>query len=252
MALPTPTIPMVNLGYKDIQGLRVSFLSGTTLSIALGQVRDSTNTNDIVLSAAVTLNAATAAVVNGIDVGALANSTLYAVYAIGDSTGYNASGSLLSTSFTSPALPAGYDMARRIGAVRTSGAAAILDFNQDGNGVDRTVWYAAAILSPINGGVSTAFAQVDCTTTSLVPSTAGAIIFDVHFTAATAGDNVALRAQSSTSTAGQVIFSGDFVGANIRPMTCPATILAGIIGVDYKISAAGSVVINVAGYVDQL
>ena len=62
------------------------------------------------------------------DIGTLANSTFYAVYAIGDSYGVNEGSALISANLTQPLLPADYDMYFRIGFVKTSGAAAILAF----------------------------------------------------------------------------------------------------------------------------
>jgi hypothetical protein len=60
---------------------------------------------------------------NGLDTGALAVSTWYAVWVIASTRGESLAG-LLSASFTSPTLPAGYTLKRKVGAVRTGGSVA--------------------------------------------------------------------------------------------------------------------------------
>ncbi len=54
--MPTPNTPVVNAGYDNIQGLAISNNDTTPdeiVDLAAGQCRDSSDTNDIVLSAAV-------------------------------------------------------------------------------------------------------------------------------------------------------------------------------------------------------
>jgi hypothetical protein len=68
---------------------------------------------------------------NALDAGSVATSTWYALYAIFNATTVT-SASLLSTSFTSPALPSGYTYFARIGAVRTDGSSNLLRVNQRG------------------------------------------------------------------------------------------------------------------------
>jgi hypothetical protein len=61
----------------------------------------------------------------------------------------------LSVSFTSPTMPAGYDVFRRVGAVRNRGAD-IEDFSQRGNGRSRIVFPSNTVANPIvSGGVAT-------------------------------------------------------------------------------------------------
>lgn len=242
-----PNYPMVNLGNLYVQGGALSFVSGTSITIASGQFRDSTNVNDIVLSSAATI-VASANGANGLDVGALANSTLYAVYVIGDSTGFNATAGLLSTSFSAPTLPAGYDMFRRIGAVLTSGAAAILDFSQAG----RTIWYAAAIATAVTAGASTTFALVNVS--AMVPSTASSVILEAVLTAdAGATRTAAFKASGSSSAAGQVVMSSPASTVTSTSLVCPCTTITSTTGVNYLVSnVAAALAVSVFGYVDQL
>jgi len=242
-----PNYPMVNLGNLYVQGGALSFVSGTSITIAAGQFRDSTNVNDIVLSSAATI-VASANGANGLDVGSLGNSTLYAVYVIGDSTDYNPTAGLLSASFSAPTLPAGYDMFRRIGCVLTSGAAAILDFSQSG----RTMWYAAAIATAVTVGQSTAFALVNVS--AMVPSTANSVILESVLTADAGGTRTAaFKASGSSSTAGQVITSSPASTVTSTSLVCPCSTISSTTGVDYLVSnGSASLAVSVFGYVDQL
>jgi hypothetical protein len=68
---------------------------------------------------------------NGLDTGSLANSTWYHVNVIGKLDGTTAL--LASASFSSPTLPSGYTLKRRIGSFKTDGSAHIITFLQDGD-----------------------------------------------------------------------------------------------------------------------
>ena len=113
-----PNTPIVNAGLKYANGLQLAWASDETITIAAGAARDSSNTNDIVLDASVTVSNIVSGA-NGLDTGSVAANTMYAVYLIGDSTGYESTAGLLSTDASSPNLPGGYDMYRRIGWVLT-------------------------------------------------------------------------------------------------------------------------------------
>ena len=109
----------------------------TKIDVATGQAADSANAV-LISGAATTVNcAATGA--NGLDSGSLAANSWYHVFAIAKADGTAAC--LASLSAASPALPAGYVAFRRIGSVRTDGAAAILAFTQ----IEDTFHFAASI-----------------------------------------------------------------------------------------------------------
>lgn len=265
MSLPIPTIPMVNAGLLYANNLQITpgvinadALSTATLNIATGQCRDSTDTNDITLSTAVLLNPVNIGVVNGLDAGALAATTLYAVWAIGDSTGYSTAGSLLSTSFTSPSLPAGYDMARRIGTVLTNAAGTrFLNFHIRGNGSSRYTYYAVPLPTAIAAGNSAVFADVVLTT--WVPTTASHVLIQSALTAdAGAARTVVYSADRTTTiaaaaTAGEIIMSAHTSTVVTASLTVPCTSAAGVQTIQYAVSnAAAAVAISVSGFIDQL
>lgn len=123
----------VNVFDKNhIAGLTVSRTSATVIAIAAGECRDDADTFDITLSATVSPDI-TASGANGLDTGSEANSTLYYVWLIADSSGTNSVAGLLSASATSPTLPSGYDKKRLIWAVYNDSSGNFLDFTQAGD-----------------------------------------------------------------------------------------------------------------------
>lgn len=236
--------PIVNAGQKYINGLKLAFASTTTITVAAGAARNSTNVNDITLASAVTIDAAVTGL-NGLDTGALANNTFYAVHLIGDSTSNNASGAMLSTSATAPNLPYGYDMFRRIGYVLTSGAAAILDFVQIGESSDRWMWYDVAI-QELNAGASAAYASVDCATS--VPAGAKMINFKATVTPTAADDKAVLRPLGATGADGFAQLSG-VVAAKLQVGQLVVPCSAASV-VEYKVT--GTLSLHTQAYLDLL
>jgi hypothetical protein len=232
----------------NIDGLNLAWATGTTITVAAGQCSNSTGVNQMILAAAVTIDGAVTGA-NGLDTGALGNSLFYAVHLIADSTGYNATAALLSLSVTAPTLPAGYDMFRRLGYVLTSGAGAILDFTQRGNGVNRDMFYGASIATDITAGASATFAAVDASAS--VPPLGKEAYVKVALTAdAGATRTMALRDGGSSSAAGQTYLSSPASTVTTGMVMCPC----GASGdMDYLVSnAAAAVALNIQGYLDVL
>jgi|2_EtaG_2_1085320.scaffolds.fasta_scaffold26968_3 hypothetical protein len=153
-----------------VTGLRIAFVNTEDISIGSGRCRDSTNAIDIVNGGTVTVQI-DASGANGLDTGSEASDTFYAVHLIGSRTGHATAG-LLSTSATSPTLPAGYHHFRRVGWVRNNGSDNLLSFIQTGDGRRRIVDYNEAkntVLILVSGGTATTW--TDVVGTSLIPST---------------------------------------------------------------------------------
>lgn len=119
----------VNVPRSYLAGLTLSRASATTLGVAAGVCRDSTNVQTISLSAG-TIDCGTTGA-NGLDTGALANNTWYSAFAIAKTDGTVAR--LASTSLSSPTMPSGYTLLRRLGFFKTNGSAQIVDFIQIGD-----------------------------------------------------------------------------------------------------------------------
>jgi len=257
-------VPIKNAGLKYVNGLKVSNDATTPdeiVNIAPGAARDSSNVWDIDLAEAV--NSAGAGLgwgahvngavvgVNGLDVGTLAANALYGVYAIGDSTKYEAAAGLLSlASNAAPALPAGYDVYRRVGYVLTDGTNDVLLFDQRGNGSDREMWYRAAVATDITAGASATYAAVDCS--GSVPAQASSVVFSCAFTPTAPNDELNLRSGDSAAAGdSQAVASGAVAAVVEKTMLrCPCSATAAE-AVDYKVTGS-AVALNVQAYLDQL
>lgn len=280
MSVPQPTVPMVNDGLLYVNGLQMSpgalnadNLTTASIVVQNGQARDSTNTNDIVLSSGpYTLNSALSGA-NGLDTGAIAIDLLYAVYVIGSSTSAQPSATLLSLSGTQPQLPFGYDMYRRIGWVLTAHAhARFVYFDQRGNGSARDMWYAYNV-QVLNGGASAALASFNLSATGAgnanqVPITAS----KAYVLASLVADAGALRyavfsAQNTITIAnggaiaanpgtGEVIMSANANDTTVSSLAIPVTPTAGPVlpaTSFYAVSnAAAALSVQVQGYQDLL
>lgn len=263
MAISTP---IVNARQYYINGLKLAYLTGTTMSVSAGKCSNSSNVNDISVglpqnvaatqtgtepvpagSGAVTINTA-ANGAGGLDIGSMANNTFYAVYAIGDSYGENDGSALISANLSQPLLPSGYDMYFRIGFIKSDGSAAILPFRQDGCGLDRWMWYDAPIATGITNGSSATYAAVDCSA-SLPAATPTMVNFYCVFTPTGTNDKLVLVPGTSTSTLGYATLSGTGAGVTgnlVCPTDAPVTD-----AIDYKVTGSATA-ISVAAYLDQL
>jgi hypothetical protein len=124
-----------------IERLALTWLTANTIQIGLGSCRDWSDVYYITNSAAIVVDI-TVTGVNGLDTGAAVSDTFYYVYLISDSSSTNPVRGLLSLDYINPLLPAGYDIYRRIGCIRTAtGAVTIQFFRQFLNGIDRFVYY---------------------------------------------------------------------------------------------------------------
>jgi hypothetical protein len=106
-----------------------------TINIAAGELRDSADKINCMLTSAVTKVLAagwkSGSGQNGLDTGNPAVSTWYHVYAIGNDNGDL--DFIFSTNATSPSFPGSYQYSRRIGSVLTDSSGNILVFTQNGD-----------------------------------------------------------------------------------------------------------------------
>lgn len=121
--------------------------------------------------------------VNGIDIGVLAASNWYYVWAISDGTNTNVLGSLSSTA---PTMPGSYSYKRLIGAWRADGTANLLRAYQYNDWV-----YLQARQQILSGGVATVFTSV--TAANFVPPNANVVQMDAYAGALTANGFFALQ-----------------------------------------------------------
>jgi hypothetical protein len=110
---------------------------------------------------------------DGLDTGTVAADTWYAVWVIADTAGVEPVGSLISLSFTEAGLtfPAGYDVARRVGAVRTDGSADIQIFTQPkSEGRSRWTYWREAVQIQTSGSATSFTATAVSAVTRVPPS----------------------------------------------------------------------------------
>lgn len=235
---------IVNQPIKYVNDLNVSRTSNTTLTLSAGQCRDSQNVYDIVVSSAITINAA-ANGVNGLDSGSFAASTWYAVHAIGDTTNTNNGAALISTSVTAPYLPYGYDVFKHVGWARSNGSTQFIVIYQKGNGNERTYYYDA-LVNVLNAQGSATYAAVDCA--SAIPSTSSVALINYTFLPATQTNVFTLRPTGSSSTTG---FTGQTATVSVNAKGIVQTITNSSQSIDYITSSASDdLSLNVMGFID--
>lgn len=171
-ATSASTIPNILQNY--LSGLTLSTAgSSATFGIAAGVATDSANGAIMRLASAYTKTTSSWAVGTGngsLDTGSIANSTWYHVWLIQRSD-TKVVDVLISTSATSPTMPASYDRKRRIGAMKTNGSAQWTSFTQLG---DRFLW-----LTPVKDASAASPSDTNAITMTLTVPTGvkvGAII----------------------------------------------------------------------------
>src|SRR5438128_1022956 len=92
---------VVNEGILYVEGLEVAYASATTVTVASGQARSSTNELDINLDTGVTIDF-TVNGLNGLDTGSVAASKCYSIFLIANPTIPGSAGCIASLSLTSP------------------------------------------------------------------------------------------------------------------------------------------------------
>lgn len=112
-----------------LEGLELADTSATTITVQSGNCRSSTD--DLNIKNASTLTAViTTSGAGGLDTGAEAASTWYAVHIIADSNEVSLTDVLLSLSATAPTQPTGYDRFRFLGWVFNDSSSDLLSFTQ--------------------------------------------------------------------------------------------------------------------------
>jgi hypothetical protein len=126
------TAPAVGLLVNYLSGLNTSRNAGTPntkIDVTSGACTDSTNALAMIVAAG-TIDCGNVGA-NGLDTGILAPSTWYFPYVIAKVDGTTAL--LMSASASSPTLPSGYTLFRRIWDVKTDGSAHFVPYTQTGD-----------------------------------------------------------------------------------------------------------------------
>lgn len=161
-----PQLPIIDLGLIYINGCIPTVanapLSPQDITITPGQLRDSTNTFDIVVNSPLVVSLAFNGV-GGLDTGTVEANHFYPVYVIYDSSQSNNPAGLLSRSATNPVMPSlngvTYSHFRLIGYIKTDESLNVIGFRVVGTGNDRKNLWDDRI-SVLSAGTATTFTSV--------------------------------------------------------------------------------------------
>lgn len=241
-----PQIPIVNLGYLNASGCVHSYVDATTISISAGQLRDSTNTFDIVVNSPLTV-LTTFNGAGGLDEGDIAVNTIYAVYVLYDSSQTNNPVGLLSLSGT-PLMPSvdgvTYSHFRCIGFVKTfTGSTDLHRFDICGTGNERTHLWADDQFA-INGGSATTLTEINLSQgvpslLSSLPNSPQVIeaILGVIVTPTAAGDSLEIWPFNTGLAASTTIYGQVIAISTSSQVICAANLNAGHYSIKYRISS---------------
>lgn len=252
--------PVVNNPYIAINGI-IPFNDATTpntlLDISAGICRDSTNTFDMnlgnFLGANPNISANTVTVINaaanglnGLDQGTFAASTVYNIYAVGDSTGYNQTAAMISTAAI-PFMPFGYDLYRLIGYWATDSSTHFLKGYVFGNNGERTFMYDAIQPTAVTAGAATAYTAV--TLAGLVPAVDKIpVTLSLGLTPNAASDTLSIR--KTNGTGDYFVMKGQVASVQVlEQVKILSGLASGAAKIDYKVSAGtDAAAISVLGY----
>lgn len=241
--------PIVNKPFLYVNNLKVTWASNTTLTVGTGICRDSTNTFDMEITSTKTLNAATTGI-NALDTGTFAASKCYALYVVGDSSGFSTTGVLLSLSATTPQLPTGYDIFRRIGWAFTDGSTHFMVLNHVGNGSTKQYFYDEPV-SALSGGTSATFAAVALT--EKVPAVDGLpVLLQCDLTPNAADDAGYVRSGGSSATNGEVMYGSVAAKKSSQQMSVVSKLVTAVPTIEYKVTASGSLNALIVGFTDYI
>lgn len=185
------------------KNLQIKTATTTTINGSADYVTLATSgsTSFITLPTSGTINMATTGVANGLDEGALAPGTFYAIWAIAASATSTHAELLASTSFTTPLMPSGYSYKARIGAqvtTTTTATAALHGVYQFNRSAQFMVGVAGTTSTPgIANGTAGTFSATSPTPVSVdakwVPTTASQIklIAQTNFVGGTVASAIA-------------------------------------------------------------
>lgn len=228
---------------KFVDGLVITWVSATQVSIGVGSCRDVDDTWDIVVGSTLTA-AITTSGANGLDTGSEAAATFYFLWVIMKSSDSTVA-ALLSTSSTSPTMPSGYDLKRRVGVTRNNGSSDFTPFqcHLDDGGRTRRYYIddTQANLQALSNGTATTFTDISLSTWVPPTSTMAIMGFGIDGTVA-----ASFRPNGMTGlTSGNIACGANFRGMWGVEIMCPGQI------VEYANSAGGgSTDAYVTGFID--
>lgn len=227
---------IVNNPNLYVNGFGLEWSGLYSLTVNPGICRDETNDIDMSLDEAVILRTDLVGIPNGLDEGAVAANTWYAVYLISDSNKYQPTATIASLSLTNPKFPAGYDTKLKIGWLHTNGVGELLPIKQTGNGKYREYWMDSTI-EVLAAGHADTFTEIDLSA-AMPPIDNSGIFFHVSFTADTGGNAAEFRAFGSSATQVQAISALNGIAQQLQ-IKHLAVLDSGVPKIEYKVTAVG-------------
>jgi len=248
---------MANIPYANftdwflyINGLEISNDATTPdeiLNIAAGECRDSTNVYVISSTASIAVSNVISGL-GGLDTGTVAANTLYAVYIVGDAiTGLETS-AMISTNMTTPLLPYGYNVFRKIGYIRTDATSDFLLGYWSGNNNSRLFMYDAPIATAVTAGAATTDTAV--TLATFVPAVDKTPVW-IKFAMTPAAASRTLTLKTFGAVGDMYQATSQVTAVVLRDSALIVSALnSGAPSIEYLWSAGGgdAVAIDVAGY----
>ena len=229
-------IPIVNLPYLAENNLQLDWISATSVKVKAGIGRDFTNTFDMDLAADITIDGSITGI-NGLDTGTLTLNKWYRVFVIWQQTKFSDVATIISESDI-PTLPAGYDIYRRVGWLRTDASAHFNPFFQSGNGNIR-IYEWLNNTDVLTGGAATSFTPVDMDG-AVPPVNFMPVIFQAEITPNSAGNEISIS-RDSTSTK-PISLSGS-VGSvkQVAQISALCGVVSNKANIEYKVTNASDV-----------
>jgi hypothetical protein len=155
---------IVDTGFRYAYGCEIDVSPvSSEVTISAGQVRDYTNTYDIVVRDTLVISTAFAGP-GGLDTGTIAANTFYAVYVLYDVSHTNPPVGLLSLVSSRSLMPSlngvTYTSYRLLGYVKTDISSALHEMTVVGNGTTRDHFWSSAVLV-LDNGPATTYSPVD-------------------------------------------------------------------------------------------
>lgn len=243
----------VGIGLKQsfAQGLKVSFNTVSTIDIQPGGGSDSTLLHVINSPGTLTANFATSGA-NGLDTGLESSDQLYVMHLISDSSLVNSPASLISLSRTSPTLPSGYDIFKKVGYFYNNSSSDIGPFTTFGQSSGRVFQYETnnELQEVLTNGSAVIFTAVDCS--QFVPNGQERIMtVRVRFSNTGVDASDRFRIRFGGSSIGTPINQGRIGALQATSYSLTESIVTNSSSIfDYRVqdSVDNSIIINVGGF----
>lgn len=249
--MPVNSIQFGQNPWKYANGLAITNDAVTPdeiVNIGIGNCLDSTGIYQINVDAQIDIDN-TVSGINGLDTGAVAASTLYAIHLIADPVTGLATQGILSLSATAPLLPFGYSIFKLVGYIATDATSNfLLGYWTTGNSDARIFFYDAPQATAVTAGAAVTNTAVALT--ALVPAIDNLPVWINYDMTPSAASRI-LSLSPFGATGAPVNITSQVTGVHV---TGNALVLAKLNtaapSIYYAWSAGGgdAVAINVAGY----